>query len=116
MRSRSAADDHGGVSVEFAVALPVVVLVLGACLGAIGLGAQQVRLQDAAADAARGLGRGDAAAVVAEGAQRSAPGARVSSTTSGGLVCVRVTAPARAPVPLGGWTLAARACALAGGG
>ncbi len=114
MRCRRAADDAGGVAAEFAVALPAVALVLGACLAAIGAGAQQVRLQDAAADAARSLGRGETAAVVASRADRVA-GATVTSRYAGELVCVRLIAPAPGVLSVVGLELAAESCALGGG-
>jgi len=51
-------------------------------LGGIQLGALQVRVQDAAADAARSLGRGDTSAALAARLARQVPGARWSSTRS----------------------------------
>lgn len=115
MRSRSAADDEGAAAAEFAVALPAVALVLAACVGAIGVGSQQLRLQDAAADAARGYGRGEAPGAIAGRTARAAPGAATSVERADGLVCVRLTAPARGPAAVAGLTLSARSCALDGG-
>ena len=104
-------DDDGSVVAEFAVALPAVVLVLLLGVGALASSARHVRLQDAAADAARLLARGEsdarAFAVVAE----VAPGARAAASDSGDLVCVIATAPSSLP----GLTLTTRSCALAGG-
>ena len=116
MRSRSAADDTGSAAAEFAVALPAVVLVLAVCLGGIGVGSQQLRLQDAAADAARGLGRGEGADAVAGRAAAAVDGAALTSWTSGSLVCVRLTAPSRGPAGIAGLMLDAESCALGGGG
>ncbi len=116
MRSRSAADDTGAAAAEFAVAVPAVALVLAVCLGGVAVGAQQVRLQDAAADAARGLGRGDPFSTVLARAIRSAPGAALEQGGSGELVCARLTARARGPLTLAGLVLSAESCALAGGG
>ncbi|MCS0499574.1 TadE family protein [Protaetiibacter mangrovi] len=115
MRSRSAADDRGGVAAEFAVALPAVVLVLGLCVGAVGVGSQHVRLQDAAADAARGLGRGESAGQVTARAAAAFPGVRLRSWTGGDLVCARLTAAARGPAAVAGLELAAESCAVDGG-
>ena len=73
-------DDRGSAVAEFAVALPAVLLVLATVLGGVQLGTLQVRLQDAAADAARSLGRGDSASSVASRIARQAPtaGSRVT--------------------------------------
>ncbi|QNO37109.1 hypothetical protein H4J02_11705 [Protaetiibacter sp. SSC-01] len=115
MRSRSAADDEGAAAAEFAVAFPAVALVLAVCVGAIGVGAQQLRLQDAAADAARGYGRGEAPGAVAGRVARAASGASVSVSRSDGLVCARLEAAARGPAAVAGLTLVASSCALDGG-
>ena len=76
MRCRTAADEAGSSVAEFAVALPAVLLVLAMVLGGVQLGAVQVRLQDAAADAARSLGRGDPVSALAARLARQVPGAR----------------------------------------
>jgi hypothetical protein len=110
MRSRSAADDRGSVAAEFAVALPAVALVLAVCLGGIGVGSQQVRLQDAAAGAARALARGDAGT-----AEVVIGGAAWHRWEREGLLCVRLSEAVRAPAVVGGWRLAAVSCALDGG-
>lgn len=115
MRSARAADDSGSVAAEFAVALPAVVLVLGVCLGGIGVGSQQLRLQDAAAAAARGLGRGEPASDIASVVSRMAEGAVLESWSSGGLVCARLLRAADGPLGAGGMRLAAQSCALDGG-
>ena len=102
-------DDSGAVTAEFAVVLPAVILVLGCSLGAIGLGGEQLRLQGAAFDAARLLGRGDTGAL--DRVREVAPGARLSVRTSGPVVCADVSAPAALGV-LSGIVLNASACAL----
>ena len=110
MRSRSAADDRGSVAAEFAVALPAVALVLAVCVGGIGVGAQQLRLQDAAAGAARSLARGDsAAAAIVTG------DASWERWERDGLLCVRLSEPVRAPAVIASWRLGATSCALDGG-
>lgn len=110
-RPRSPLGERGAVAAEFAVALPAVLLVVLLGVGVLGTGARQVRLQDAAADAARLVARGDeparAAAVVA------AVGGTASIEPRGDLVCVIATAPAPLPLPLA--PLTATSCALAGG-
>jgi hypothetical protein len=103
-------DDRGSVVAEFAVALPAVALVLLLGIGALAAGARQVRLEDAAADAARLAARGESwsrveatiAAAVAGG------GARVE--TRDDLVCVIASAPALLAI-----RLSATSCALDGG-
>ncbi len=115
MRSPSPADDDGAVAAEFAVALPAVALVLAVCVGAVGVGSQQLRLQDAAADAARGLGRGESVSAVQHRAARAAPGSALAEWHSGELVCARVTVDARGPAAVAGLRLAAESCALDGG-
>ena len=108
MRERG---ERGSAVAEFAVALPAVLLVLGMVLGGIQLGALQLRLQDAAADAARSLGRGDPAPALAERLTRQVPGARWSSTRSGALVCAHLVASAGGPAALLGLTVSATSCA-----
>lgn len=105
--------DRGAVTAELAVALPAVVLVLAACLGGLGLGLAQLRAQDAAADAARLLGRGETIASATAIVSRSASGASLSMTEEGELVCARVEVEHRVlGVPL---RVSARSCALDGG-
>lgn len=109
MRWRSRADD-GSVTAEFAVALPAVVLVLATCLAAGQVVGLQVRVQDAAAAAARHLARGDPAAAHALAA-RLVPGASVSDSGRSGLVCATVTA--HSPGLLSALAVSASSCALA---
>lgn len=79
------------MTAELAVALPAVVLLLAFCIGAVGVAGQQVRLQYAAAQAARDAGR----------------------QQSDDVVCVTLTEPAGPP--LAALTLSARSCAPGGG-
>lgn len=106
---RDRPDEAGTVTAEFAVVLTAVILVLGFALGAIGLGGEQLRLQGAAFDAARLLGRGDAGAI--DRIHAVAPDARVGVRLSGALICADVTAPVELGV-LSGIILSASACAL----
>ncbi|WP_438353937.1 TadE family type IV pilus minor pilin [Microbacterium sp. CJ88] len=98
--------ERGSAAAEFAVALPAVVIVV--LLGAVALGAcaTQVRLQDAAADAARLAARGDSPARAAD-----AVGAAVAMSTRGDLVCAAMSADAG----FGFGVLTATSCALDGG-
>ncbi|WP_460772301.1 TadE family type IV pilus minor pilin [Microbacterium sp. GXF7504] len=103
--------DRGSVTAEFAVTLPAVLLVVVLGVGALAAGARQVRLQDAAADAARLLARGEDPARADGVLQTAVPGAAIATDRPGDLVCVTATAGAGIP----GLTLRARSCALAGG-
>lgn len=100
------------MSVEFAVVLPVVALVLTSLVAAVlvvdGLG----RLQLAAATAARAIGRGD------EDAGRSvvdriAPGASVTVQHGGDVVCVEASRAGTGPFSV--VPLRATGCAADGG-
>lgn len=113
---RRRGDESGSVTAEFAVALPAVVLVLACCLGAVQIASQQVRLSDAAADAARTLARGDSVAVATSRMHRVAGDAQMSTSISGEFVCVELSAAAAVgPAALAGIRIRASACALAGG-
>ena len=96
------------MTAEFAMVLPAVLLCLALCLAAVQAAAQHVHLVDAAATAARLLGRGEGADAALRGS-----GARMESERTNGLVCVRLTAESGGGV-LGslGLELAARACAV----
>jgi hypothetical protein len=109
------ADEAGSAAAEFAVALPAVALVLGLCVSGVAVSAQQVRLQDAAADAARVLGRGESAVVAAAHAGGGITGVQLESWVSGELVCARLSAPAAGPIGATGLRLQATSCALDGG-
>lgn len=114
MRSARQDDDRGSAAAELALALPAVVLALLLGAGALGAASRQVALQDAAADAARLLGRGEGAGAAIRVVSAAVPGAGMSSRTSDDLVCVS----ARSVVAIGGLIripLEASSCALAGG-
>lgn len=109
--------EGGSVTAEFAAVIPAVILILAFGLTSLQLAGQQVRLQDAAADAARILGRGDSPALATSVARRAAAGARITTSHPSGLVCATVRAPAPSPVgTVLGLTLAATSCALDAGG
>ena len=113
MRSRSAEHDRGSVTAEFAVALPAIALVLAACLGSVHLVAQQVRLTDAAADAARALGRGETSAVAESIAMRVSGGARMAVAEDSMFVCVTLSANGAGVLSSVG--LEAESCAVTAG-
>lgn len=104
--------ERGSAVAEFAVALPAVLLVLATVLGGVQLGTLQLRLQDAGADAARSLGRGELTAVVASRIARQTPSARWSVSRTAGLVCAHLVASAAPPAGLLGLQAAATSCAL----
>lgn len=100
--------ERGSVTAEFALALPAVMLVFACCLAGLQVAGTQLRVQDAAAAAARSLARGDPTAVVS----RLVPGATLSRHDDGDLVCATVAARASGLIPL---ELHATSCALGGG-
>lgn len=107
--------ESGGVTAEFAVLVPAVLLVLGLALGCMGVVAQQVRVTDAAAGAARSLGRGDSPDTARTRVAAWIGAADISSRREGDFVCVRVEqVPGFAPAAVAGLRVAARSCALAG--
>ncbi len=92
--------------------MPAVVLVLAVCIGGTNLGAQHVRIQDAAADVARALARGDPE--IAAGRVASVGGS-LAVDRRGDLVCAGLSV-ASAVLPLAGAiTIRAESCALEGG-
>ena len=99
------------MTAEFAVALPAIALVLAASLAAVHVAAVQVRLTDAAADAARLVARGEPEARALALLPGAVDGASATVVHRGDLVCVDAAAPARLPIP----ELRAASCALAGG-
>jgi len=103
--------DGGGVTAEFAVAVPAALAVAALLLGGVQLAALQVRLQDAAADVARTLGRGERPDAILAALPASAA-TTLSSSSADGLVCARLTSTA-GPLPI---DVSASACALDAGG
>ena len=112
MRSPTADSDRGSVAAEFAAVVPAVVVVLVACLAGFQVAGAQVRLQDAAAIAARSLGRG--AAAPSPALAHGFGGVSTTHWSDGDLVCVRLESRIRVgsmlTVPV-----SARSCALGGG-
>lgn len=100
----------GSVTAEAAVVLPLVAAFAMALIWMISVGVTQVRVVDAARDAARALSRGDAEAAAVQVARRTAPAdadVAVSRTTD--TVTVKVSATQLSPgwllVPLPGITV-----------
>lgn len=108
--------ERGSVTAEFAVVAPAIVLVLALCLGALQAVTQQLRIADAAADAARALGRGDAVETVTARARTAIGEVTLSVANEGDFICARLRSPGPAgPFWALGLTLVGRSCALAGG-
>lgn len=104
--------DRGAVTAELAAALPAAVIVLALCIGAVMVVANEVRLTDTAATAARMLGRGDPESMV-RAALATAGGVSFEVERSGELVCAAIEQPVGGgPFALPGVRLRARGCAL----
>ena len=104
--------DRGSVSAEFAVAVPAIAVIIALAIGALTAGSTHVRLQDAAADAARLAARGEAdraSGLIAH----AVSGARVDFASAGELICV--TAQANVRIAVFTVPLSAHSCALDGG-
>lgn len=104
--------ERGSVTAEFAVTFPAVLAVLALLLGGVQVAGLQVRAQDAAADAARGLGRGDSPSAVAARLERQLPGAALAGWVDGELRCVRVEITPSGAIAALGLRARATACAL----
>lgn len=113
-RAHRLGGDEGSVAAELAVALPAVLLSLLLGVGALTAAAQQVALQDSAADAARLLSRGEGSARAAGVVAAAVDGARMSSGVSGDMVCATAASQFRIG-QLISIPLSARSCALGGG-
>ena len=103
--------DTGSVTAEFAVVLPVAMIVAAMLVNAVVIGVQQVRLEQAAAAAARELARGEPAdGVTATVSRMAGSQASAQQEISGSWASVTVSRPTPGPV---GWlnigTLEARA-------
>ena len=105
----SATGERGSVTAEFAAVVPAVLLVLLLCLGGVQVSGQQVRLADAAAQAARSLARGDGLVHATALARQLIGGAIVTADQRGDAVCARLSAPGAL-----GITVTAASCALGG--
>jgi len=108
-RGAAAHAERGSVTAEFAAVIPAVLVVLLLCLGGVQVSGQQVRLADAAAQAARSLARGDGLVHATALARQLVGGAIVSADQRGDAVCARLSAPGAL-----GITVTAASCALGG--
>ena len=91
---------RGSVTAEAAVALPALMLIIAAAVGAVTTVTAQLRCLDAAREAARAAARSEPAAVVRDLATAAAP---AGSSAEVALDGDRVTVTVRATVhPLGG--------------
>ena len=102
--------ERGAAAAEFAVVLPAAALVLLLGAGALSAGVVAVRLQDASADAARLVARGESEGRAIGAVSAAVDGASASIEHRGDLVCVAARAPAAVVV-----SVSASSCALAGG-
>ncbi|MEZ5190349.1 MAG: TadE family type IV pilus minor pilin [Schumannella sp.] len=109
------ADETGGATAEFAVALPAVLLVLAVALGGVQVARASLGAQDAAADAARSWARGEGGVAVAAHLQRQLPGASVTRSARGSLVCATVRYTPSGLAARLGIRVTATSCALGGG-
>ncbi len=96
---------HGMVTAEAALVLPMVAIFVLTLVWLLSVGIEQVRVVDAARDAARAVARGDDDGLAAQAARRAAGSdAEVVIRHDGGLVSVtvseRVSAPDWLLVPL----------------
>jgi Flp pilus assembly protein TadG len=121
--SRRRNKDGGSASVELAVALPSLVLLVMAGVAMVSLATGQMRCVDAAREAARAVARGDSASVAYAIARQVAPrGAEVRVESSGERVIVTVSARGQAlsrlvaPMPISGRAVALREPGDAWGG
>ena len=84
-------NDRGSVTVEAALVLAVLMVVVAACLAGIGCVIAQLRCADAAREAARLAGRGDPNGAASAVAAIAPAGAALTLRTQGDLVTATVT-------------------------
>ncbi len=86
--------ERGSATVEFAVALPAVALVLGLILGCATWGTGAIRVQNAASEGARAAIVGSPAQARASAQRVAGPGASARVVSDGTWIVVTVDAPA----------------------
>jgi Flp pilus assembly protein TadG len=107
-----AVSDRGAAAAELAVALPAVIVVVVLCVSALAGAGRQVRLEQAAAQAARSAARGEPSDRVLATAAAVLPAVRISIRKDGDVVCIDArVAPGVPLLP----ELQTTACAAAGG-
>ncbi|GAB3263391.1 TadE family type IV pilus minor pilin [Alteromonas gracilis] len=104
------------MSAETAAVLPLMVVVAVGLCWLVGLAVVQMRVTDAAREAARLVARGEPEGAAMSIARRVAPeGSRATVTSGSGTVVVRVEAPVRGPAGVfsawGGFDIDAEAVA-----
>jgi Flp pilus assembly protein TadG len=107
-------DQRGTVTAEAALVLPVIAAFCLALVWMVSVAIAQIRVVDAARDAARSVARGDDSATAAAQARRGTPeGAHVvierTADTATATVSVRVSAPNWLLVPLPAVTVESQA-------
>lgn len=105
--------ERGAVTAEAALVLPVLAAVTLALIWMLGLAVAQMRVTDAAREAARALARGDPEGEAAGLAHTAAPGSTVRIDQADGRVRVTVVREVRPPGDLLGDLGAARIAATA---
>lgn len=94
----SATSQHGSVTAETAMVLPVLVALAMGMVWLVSLGVAQVRVVDAARETARAVARDEAPAVAAQLGRRIAPaGSDIDVEDRGGTVVVDVSVHVRGP-------------------
>ena len=114
-------DQRGAATAELAMAVPLLVGVTLGLVWLLSVGVAQLRIVDAAREAARAVARGDSSQeAVRRGVEVAPPGARLTVTGSGGDVVVTADGSVRGPGGLFDFLpavhLHARAVASAEGG
>jgi len=84
-------DQRGMVTAETAATLPLLVAVTLAMVWLVTVGVAQVRVTDAAREAARAAARGESVPEASELARRAAPGSTVVIADEDGRVTVKVS-------------------------
>lgn len=97
------------MTVEAAIALAGLVVVIALCVGAVLAASTQIRIVDAAREAARLAARGDSANAISAAGRLAPAGARIDVRAEGDSVIAVVSArPALFPVDLRAEAVAAR--------
>lgn len=113
-RTGRAGDQRGAATAELALVLPALVAVTAGLVWLLAVGAAQVRVVDAAREAARAAARGDDdAAAIARGERVAPPGSTVTLARSGGEVLAEASGEVDGPGGLFDFLPAVRVSATA---
>jgi hypothetical protein len=96
-------DQRGAVTAELALAIPLLLSLTWGLVWLMSVGEAQLRVVDAAREAARAAARGETTAACVERAQQVAPGSTVVVTARDGLVVANVTGSMSGPGSLLGF-------------